>query len=97
MGVGCPIGKVSASGRGGILSSKSDSIKDPPCKWIWCTLNLTSWVKCWRAAEVRDEVEAQASSSSSDRSLNHPRVVSKLGVNLTKINPEWAPLSHRLL
>ncbi|GBL85871.1 hypothetical protein AVEN_63194-1 [Araneus ventricosus] len=30
-------GKVSVSGLEG---SRPDSIEEPPCKWVWCTLNL---------------------------------------------------------
>ncbi|GBL99812.1 hypothetical protein AVEN_162825-1 [Araneus ventricosus] len=28
-----------------VSDSKPDSTEDPPCMWLWCTPNVTSWVK----------------------------------------------------
>ncbi|GBO20175.1 hypothetical protein AVEN_140997-1 [Araneus ventricosus] len=66
------------------LGSKSDSTEDPS----WCT----PWVKRLLASVLR-ELPAQVSSSSSDHgsklgspSQHSPRVASKRGVNMTKLN-----------
>ncbi|GBL77041.1 hypothetical protein AVEN_12692-1 [Araneus ventricosus] len=36
-----------------VPGSIPDSNENPPCMWVWCTLNLTSWAKSPPAAVVR--------------------------------------------
>ncbi|GBM95152.1 hypothetical protein AVEN_17585-1 [Araneus ventricosus] len=84
-----PGGKVSTSGPEG---SKLDSTEEPPCKWVWCTLNTSgpNVFQLVRCGSLERGVPAQVLSSSSDRGTklrgppqNSPRVASRRDANIT--------------
>ncbi|GBL85858.1 hypothetical protein AVEN_63187-1 [Araneus ventricosus] len=69
--------------------SKPDSVEDPPCMWVWYTLNQTSWVK--RPPDGVVPVQVSSSSSGRGSKLRGPSqsssgVASKRDVNIAKLN-----------
>ncbi|GBM20777.1 hypothetical protein AVEN_68915-1 [Araneus ventricosus] len=75
------------------MARKLETNEDPPCLWVWCTLNQT-WVKRPPTGVVRKfgkRVPAQVSSSGlgpkvRSQSQNRLCVASKSNVNVTKLD-----------